>query len=162
MKLLALLVAAAALAGCAAGYEPRGGRGGYQEKQIEENFFRLTYTGNAATTQETVQTYWLYRAAELALEKSFDGFEIASTVSFVGVPSNSPYVRAQMIFLPMPNMRFPLFEADIILLKAPIVANPPKVFDARSLKTELNVYVKRAGSACLNISRPEISGFAAV
>jgi hypothetical protein len=158
MRLLALLMALALLAGCAASYGPRGGRGGYQEMQIEANVVRLTFTGNGATTQETVQTYWLYRAAELALEKGFDGFEVASQVNFVGVPSESPYVRAQMIFLPMPMLRFPVFEADIILLKAPIVASPPKVFDARSLKSELDIHVKsekkcESGNICPHFKR---------
>jgi hypothetical protein len=158
MKLLALLACVAVLSGCAAGYESRGGRGGWEEKKIEENFYRLTYSGNGATTQETVQTYWLYRAAELSVEKGFDGFEIASQINFVGAPSDSPYIRTQMMLIPIPIAKFPVLQADIILLKAPIVSNPPKVFDARSLMAELNPYVKaekkcESGNVCPHFKR---------
>src|SRR5262249_23098684 len=39
--------------------------------------------GNGYTTRESVQVYWLYRCAELAIEKGFTGFEILSDMQFV-------------------------------------------------------------------------------
>jgi hypothetical protein len=43
----------------------------------------VSFQGNGLTSQESVQTYWLYRCAGLALEKGFAGFEILSDMHFV-------------------------------------------------------------------------------
>lgn len=58
-------------------YAPVGeSRYGYSETRIEENRFRVAFTGNSLTDQETVETYLLYRAAELTLQNGYDWFEI--------------------------------------------------------------------------------------
>lgn len=51
--------------------------GGYHDQQIEANRFRVTFTGNSMTSRETVETYLLYRAAELTLQQGFDWFQMA-------------------------------------------------------------------------------------
>ena len=51
--------------------------GGYRDQQIEANQFRITFTGNSMTSRETVETYLLYRAAELTLQHGYDWFEMA-------------------------------------------------------------------------------------
>jgi hypothetical protein len=38
---------------------------GYSEQQIENNRFRVQFAGNSLTDRKTVETYLLYRAAEL-------------------------------------------------------------------------------------------------
>jgi len=71
------------LAGCqtATPYQPltRNARtgGGYTDQQIEPNRFRVTFAGNAMTSRETVETYLLYRAAQLTVDRGFDWFEMA-------------------------------------------------------------------------------------
>lgn len=55
-------------------YQPSEGRYGYSEQQIEENRYRVTFTGNPSTPRDTVQNYLLYRAAELTVQKGFDHF----------------------------------------------------------------------------------------
>lgn len=66
------------LAACAVEtpYMPSEGRYGYSEQPIEENRFRVTFTGNPSTPRETVQNYLLYRAAELTVQEGFDYFTI--------------------------------------------------------------------------------------
>jgi hypothetical protein len=67
------------LAACASQtpYGPQDASGyGYAETRIESNRFRVAFSGNSLTDQETVETYLLYRAAELTLERGYDWFEI--------------------------------------------------------------------------------------
>jgi hypothetical protein len=140
-RILALLLAYL-LAGCATSYQSSGLTGGYRDFQVEGDVYRVVFSGNGDTTRETTQTYWLYRAAELTLEKGFDGFEILSPIALGLGPSESPFIRTQMIFIPIYSPPKPVLEADIRLLKGPISPKPPKLFDARSLKNDLEAYVK--------------------
>jgi hypothetical protein len=74
------LVLAAGLAGCVSPtpYQPllRGhmAQGGYSETRIEPDRWRVTFSGNAVTSRETVEGYLLYRAAELTLQNGYDWF----------------------------------------------------------------------------------------
>ena len=52
-------------------------RGGYSDQRLEENRFRVTFTGNGMTSRETVETYLLYRAAELTIANGYDWFVMA-------------------------------------------------------------------------------------
>ncbi|HXS06926.1 MAG TPA: hypothetical protein VN723_09060 [Rhizomicrobium sp.] len=65
--LLALLI----LAGCAtpAPYAPRGPgmATGYTDRQLSDNRWRVTFTGNSVTPRETVENDLLLRAAEVTL-----------------------------------------------------------------------------------------------
>ena len=49
---------------------------GYSEQQIENNRFRVQFAGNSLTDRKTVETYLLYRAAELTREHGFDYFRV--------------------------------------------------------------------------------------
>jgi hypothetical protein len=74
-----LALGGALLAACATetAYGPRDASGyGYTETRIEPNRFRVAFSGNSLTDQETVETYLLYRAAELTLQQGYDWFEI--------------------------------------------------------------------------------------
>src|SRR5581483_12246010 len=51
--------------------------GGYGELRLEPDRWRVTFQGNGLTSRETVETYLLYRAAELTLAQGFDWFEAA-------------------------------------------------------------------------------------
>lgn len=80
MRILITLARAAAVIGCAniARYHPSNAySGGYTDEKISFSVYKVRFTGNN-TDQLTIQTYWLYRAAEFSLEKGFDGFEIIS------------------------------------------------------------------------------------
>jgi hypothetical protein len=78
MKRLVLILAGASLlAGCATPtpYQAAGAsQRGFVESRIEADRFRVSFSGNSRTDRETVETYFLYRAAELTLEQGFDHF----------------------------------------------------------------------------------------
>lgn len=62
-------------------YQPLGARGtgasgGYASQQIEQNRFHVSFTGNQLTSRERVETYLLFRAAELTAQQGYDGFTI--------------------------------------------------------------------------------------
>ena len=78
-----MVAAASALAACttATPYQPAMPHsqvsGGYTDQQIEANRYRVTFSGNSLTSRETVESYLLYRAAELTLAKGYDWFQMA-------------------------------------------------------------------------------------
>lgn len=57
-------------------YQASEGRYGYSEQQLEEDRYRVIFTGNPSTPRETVQNYLLYRAAELTVQNGYDYFTI--------------------------------------------------------------------------------------
>src|SRR5712671_4396926 len=66
------------LAGCMmpTPYAPRleGERTGYTDRALTQNRYRVTFTGNSATPRETVESYLLLRAAEVARAAGFNNF----------------------------------------------------------------------------------------
>ena len=79
LKLWAAAGAAALLAACATQtpYGPRDEYGyGFSETRIESDRYRVSFSGNSLTDRETVETYLLYRAAELTMQNGYDWFEI--------------------------------------------------------------------------------------
>jgi hypothetical protein len=68
------------VAGCetATPYQPlmRDGQapGGYTDSQIAPDRFRVSFQGNSMTSRDTVETYLLYRAAQLTVQRGFDWF----------------------------------------------------------------------------------------
>jgi len=49
---------------------------GYSEQQIENNRFQVKFSGNSLTERKTVETYLLYRAAELTRQSGYDNFRV--------------------------------------------------------------------------------------
>ncbi len=81
MRMLALAAVAGLLAACATAtpYQPSETAGyGFQEQTIEDNRVRITFRGNTLTDRETVETYLLYRAAELTLQNGKDYFIVST------------------------------------------------------------------------------------
>jgi hypothetical protein len=73
----ALVIAATVsilLAGCSTPYQPRGMAGGYSEIQIDPTTVRVSFKGNGYTDRSVVESYLLYRAAEVCLNRGFDWF----------------------------------------------------------------------------------------
>jgi hypothetical protein len=76
---IALIISAMLLSACAtANYQPLGAGGGYQDSRLDTNTVRVTYYGNAATSQATVENYMLYRCAQVTLKYGYDYFIVAS------------------------------------------------------------------------------------
>ncbi len=81
MKTPTVLIAAAMLvAACATAtpYAPseNPGRYGYSEQQLEDDRFRVSFSGNSFTNLTTVENYVLFRAAEVTLINGYDWFEV--------------------------------------------------------------------------------------
>lgn len=78
-RTLSLLLLAAGLSACATAtpYQPADGAAyGFEETAIENDRFLVSFSGNSLTERETVETYLLFRASELTLERGFDHFTI--------------------------------------------------------------------------------------
>lgn len=75
-------VAALLVSACATPtpYQPLGtsstNGGGYSEQPLEQNRFNVSFRGNSLTDRRTVETYLLYRAAELTVQQGYDWFTI--------------------------------------------------------------------------------------
>jgi len=50
--------------------------GGFSERPIEQNRWMVSFAGNSLTDRRTVETYLLYRSAELTLQQGFDWFTV--------------------------------------------------------------------------------------
>ena len=50
--------------------------GGYTDRRLGENRFSVTFAGNTLTSRERVETYLLFRAAELTVEQGYDWFVV--------------------------------------------------------------------------------------
>ncbi|MEL6569808.1 MAG: hypothetical protein AAFQ22_15440 [Pseudomonadota bacterium] len=49
---------------------------GYDNQRIESDRWQVSFAGNSLTDRETVETYLLYRAAELTQQEGFDHFRV--------------------------------------------------------------------------------------
>jgi hypothetical protein len=83
LRILMIAAVAVGLASCAMPYAEESLIGGFDVKELRPDVYRVSFQGNGLTSQESVQTYWLYRCAGLALEKGFAGFEVLSDMHFV-------------------------------------------------------------------------------
>lgn len=153
--ILCLLILA--VAGCSTPYQRMSAvtiTGGYSDHDLGHDVIRVEFSANGFTSRETAQSFWLWRCAEVTLEKHFDGFEILSDMRLADGSGVRTYPRSDAdgghfqkaayipIYVPTPDeSNKPHFAGDIHLLKAPVAVQPPKIFDARELKDALGPYV---------------------
>ncbi len=64
------------LVACATAYQPKGFSGGYSEIQLDPTTVRVTFEGNGYSNRSTVESYLIYRAAEVTIEFGFEWFII--------------------------------------------------------------------------------------
>jgi hypothetical protein len=75
--LTALLLTAVAACGHPTPYQVAANGYGFSDQRIEDNRYRITFSGNSLTPQPVVENYLLYRAAEITLANGYDYFEVA-------------------------------------------------------------------------------------
>jgi hypothetical protein len=80
MKCWIIALAALALTACGATpYKPHGIDGGYADRQIDGNTYHVSFEARGGVSDRaTVETYLLYRAAELTQQRGFDWFVLGS------------------------------------------------------------------------------------
>lgn len=115
---LILVASAAVLVSCSTPYQQQGFTGGSDVKELRPDVFRVSFQGNGYTTRESVQVYWLYRSAQLAIEKGFAGFEILSDIQFV-------------MHRPPANDRGPRLASAVPSLRTRIPVSPQETADFR-------------------------------
>jgi len=170
-RLLVALGAAAALAACATATpyqsaDAAGARYGYAERRIENDHFRISFRGNSLTERETVESYLLYRAAELTLEQGYDYFIVANRATDdrsrlvpFGGPSRYGFYPHYAWYAPHWGWR-PFYDpfwddttyrevtqyeasAEIVLKKGQKPAGDPQAFDARQVRENLSGKIVR-------------------
>lgn len=167
MKRLLVVLSMAALAACATAtpYQSAGAQGGqgygYNERQIENNRFSISFSGNALTERDTVESYLLFRAAELTLEKGYDYFIVVQRatdgasrmVPFGPNPARYGFYPHYSWYAPRWGWR-PFYDpfwddttyrevtryeatAEIVLYNGQKPAADPQAFDARQVRDNL-------------------------
>jgi hypothetical protein len=139
------------------------GMKGYSEDKIEADRYRIMFKGNTLTNKDTVETYMLYRAAELTLQSGFDTFTIAHrdtdkqsrtrvTGGYYSAFSYSYFSPRRGWFYDYdPFFDRPQYEqvtqyeasAEIVMSKGPKGSNPES-FDAHDVSANLGPKVARA------------------
>lgn len=79
--ILPVILALAFLQGCSTAYQSRGFSGGYSETQLDENIFKVSFSGNGYISGHKVADYTLLRSAELTLQNGFKYFAIVDANS---------------------------------------------------------------------------------
>ena len=139
------------LCACATGYQPSNFTGGYTDIKTSGQVWNIRYGGNGYTTAETVQTFWLYHAAELTLAQGYDGFRI------LGSPGVAPGHGATELPVDVGLVGKPSLTLNIMLFKKPFISKPPVVFDAGALKARLEPLVK--GGLCEGNVCPHVHSY---
>lgn len=170
MRMLMLATAlTAALAACATPTPYQAAstdRYGFQEQQIEANRVRITFRGNTLTDRDTVETYLLYRAAEVTLAAGKDYFIVANrdTEEHSRLQSTGPrhprFAFDYWYFSPRRGWS-PWYDpfwdepssyrevsryeaiAEIAMFNGPKPANDANAFDAREVQANLQGRIAR-------------------
>ena len=76
MKLIPIISFLVLIAACSTPYQSGGFTGGFEEQQLAADTFIVSAKGNAFTSMESIKTYTLRRAAELAVANRYGYFVI--------------------------------------------------------------------------------------
>jgi len=164
LPVLALAVLAASCASQTPYAPADGGRLGYSEQRIEENRYTVSFSGNSLTERQTVETYLLFRAAELTVNSGYDYFIVVqqdtekstsyrSTIydypyrhdfflSWYGYPYGPGFGGGIATETTRPIERYKAV-AEIVMYKGKKPEDDPTAFDARAVIKHLAPVVQR-------------------
>lgn len=78
MRVFSISILLALVAACSSPtkYEAATGGAGYSEQKIETDKYLVSFSGNTSTKREVVETYFLYRAAEITQAAGHEYFRV--------------------------------------------------------------------------------------
>lgn len=156
----ATFLAAALLAGCAGAplYQPAAepDEYGYRDVALSDDRYLVSFTGSYGTPRETVMTYLLYRAAEVALDAGYEKFravsrDIEPTTEYRGYGGtigrfsrfHDPFFSTTIgVTDARPVTRYRAVM-EIMVGSAIDTADPAAVYDAREIKSRLENRILR-------------------
>lgn len=174
---IAAIGLAAILGGCetATPYQPlQSGSsvsGGFSDQRLDVNHYRVSFQGNSLTPRETVETYLLYRAAELTVNSGYDWFEAVDkhterdrqtyidpafgpgpygfwrprwrSWGGYGWGAWGPYGWGYYNGATVSTVQKFQASADVVMQHGPKPMNDPKAMDAREVLTNLGPKIER-------------------
>ncbi len=84
--------------GCATPYQHRGWRGGYSHLQLDNNVFRVRFSGNGYTSMSRAIDFNLLRSAEITLRRGYKYFQVVNSRSGHSYSSHRTPERAETSF----------------------------------------------------------------
>ena len=132
-------------------------RDGYAETAVEDNRYRVRFAGNSLTSRDTVETYLLYRAAEVTRAAGKDWFRVADRDTEAEIRFRSfstSFGRGGFGFYSSrafgmaggtttrPITRYEAF-ADILVFAGSKPEDDPLAYDARSVLATLEPEIHR-------------------
>lgn len=159
MRHAATLLLTLLIGGCATAtpYQPLQDGFGYTEQRIEEQRFRVRFSGNDLTERDSVENYLLYRAAEITLANDGTHFLMtdastdarttySQTVSTgFGLGRFSHFGLSTGIGVGTARPKSSSYEAQayIIVLNGTEERGELRAFDARQVKNNLEARIQR-------------------
>lgn len=139
------------LAGCVTAYQPRGMTGGYDEVKLDEDMYRVSFYGNGNTPRGVVLKYFLYRCAELTLERGFAYFELYAPGQ-AALPGDGRFMHASASEPRQPPLQMAQYttytvttwsaSAIVRMYPADVMAGAPTLFSAREVTGALAADVR--------------------
>ena len=159
IRLLSFLGATIVLSACVTttSYENGSNGYGYSDQKIEDNRYRVTFTGNSVTPKETVENYLLYRAAEITLDNGYDYFVMVDQGTEAQTEYRQEFVQPGGFggaYYWYPRSYYPTTygttfvtneyeaKAEIVLFKGAKPSENLRAYDAKSVKQNLAPTIK--------------------
>ncbi len=95
MRTVLVLLLCLGLVGCATGYARHGFSGGYSDMKLQDDIFRVMFSGNAFCGRGRAEDFTLLRCAELTLEQGYRYFIIIDEKSEISTSSYTSPVTAE-------------------------------------------------------------------
>ena len=143
----------ALLSACMTPYQPKGMTGGYTDQKLDEDTYLVSFQGNGNTPSGVVAKYFLYRCAELTLERGYVYFELFAPErdqqSLESDPEGDPFVKTAshsavppIIYVPTQPVPFWRYRAIVRMYPEDILLGAPTLFSAREIAGTLGSEVR--------------------
>lgn len=134
---------------------------GFSEQRIEDNRYRIVFSGNNVTPKQVVEDYMLFRAAEITLANGYEYFVIAdrnvdkstqyyATFTDTGIPYydrrfypyyyDPPFQTYSGTYRPIERFTA---SANVLLYRGRKPAGNAEAYDAREVEKQLGPTIRR-------------------